>query len=186
MGMAGYSIGGEAQIMPPLDPACPCALAGGWAGSRIRPAVGDGCALVRHGPLELAAIAFSPTPVQLCAAAGSLGLGSSCRRIARVPFAYPLHSDYRNRREQFVGIRLDAVSMDGTIVKLIPTRPVREKTVRSSPAGSVGGWTTESHPVAADVRTAAAVPLLAGLARDALEGRRLLHCLGGGKGNPPR
>ena len=74
----------------------------------------------------------------VCAAAGSPESGASCRCIARVHFAYPLHSDCRNRREQFVRIRLDAVSMDGTIVKLIPMGPAREKTFRSSPAGPLG------------------------------------------------
>lgn len=44
-----------------------------------------------------------PPPRSVCAAAKVPGLGSSCRRIARVPFARPLRSDYRKRHFRLLG-----------------------------------------------------------------------------------
>ena len=59
------------------------------------------------------------------------------------------------QREQLVRIKIEAVSMDSTIVKVHPDGTgALKKTVRQAIGKSRGGWTTKIHMVAADARTA--------------------------------
>ena len=83
------------------------------------------------------------------------------------------------QREQLVRIKLEAVSMDSTIVKVHPDGTGCAKKNGPQAIGkSRGGWTTKIHLVAADARTAVTFSLSPGQAHDAPEGRKLLRRLG--------
>ena len=83
------------------------------------------------------------------------------------------------QREQIVRIKLEAVSMDSTIVKVHPDGTGALKKNGPQAIGrSRGGWTTKIHMVAADARTAITFSLSPGQAHDAPEGRKLLNRLG--------
>ena len=83
------------------------------------------------------------------------------------------------QREQIVRIKLEAVSMDSTIVKVHPDGTGALKKNGPQAIGkSRGGWTTKIHMVAADARTAVTFSLSPGQAHDAPEGRKLLTRLG--------
>ena len=78
------------------------------------------------------------------------------------------------QREQVVRIRIEAVSLDSTSIKVHPDGTGALKKT----AHSRGGWNTKIHMVAADARTAVTFSLSPGQAHDAPEGRRLLQSLG--------
>ena len=83
------------------------------------------------------------------------------------------------QREQIVRIKLEAMSMDSTIVKVHPDGTgALKKNGPQSIGRSRGGWTTKIHMVAADARTAITFSLSPGQAHDAPEGRKLLNRLG--------
>ena len=83
------------------------------------------------------------------------------------------------QREQIVRVKLEAVSMDSTVVKVHPDGTgALKKNGPQSIGKSRGGWTTKIHMVAADARTAMTFSLSPGQAHDAPEGRKLLHRLG--------
>ena len=89
------------------------------------------------------------------------------------------------QREQIVRIKLEAVSMDSTIVKVHPDGTgAPKKNGPRSIGRSRGGWTTKLHMVAADARTAVTFSLSAGQAHDAPEGRKLLRRLGHQRTSP--
>ena len=79
------------------------------------------------------------------------------------------------QRAQLIRIKLEAVSLDSTIVKVHPDGTGALKKTVPRPIGkSRGGWTTKIHLVAADARTAITFALSPGQAHDAPEGRKLL------------
>ena len=83
------------------------------------------------------------------------------------------------QREQLVRIRIEAVSMDSTIVKVHPDGTGALKKNGPQAIGkSRGGWTTKIHMVAANARTAITFALSPGQAHDAQQGRELLGGLG--------
>ena len=89
------------------------------------------------------------------------------------------------QREQIVRIKLEAVSMDSTIVKVHPDGTgALKKNGPQSIGKSRGGWTTKIHMVASDARTAITISLSPGQAHDAPEGRKLLNRLGSQVQNP--
>ena len=89
------------------------------------------------------------------------------------------------QREQIVRIRLEAVSMDSTSVKVHPDGTgALKKNGPQSIGKSRGGWTTKIHMVSADARTAIAFSLSPGQAHDAPEGRKLLNRMGQQHDNP--
>ena len=57
------------------------------------------------------------------------------------------------QREQIVRIKLEAVSMDSTIVKVHPDGTGAQENGPQCIGRSRGGWTTNGHMVAADART---------------------------------
>ena len=83
------------------------------------------------------------------------------------------------QREQIVRIRIEAVSLDSTTVKVHPDGTgALKKTDRKPSANRAGGWTTKIHMVAADARTAITFALSPGQASDTIEGRKLLGGIG--------
>ena len=83
------------------------------------------------------------------------------------------------QREQIVRVKLEADSMDSTMVKVHPDGTGALKKTDHSPSESrVGGWTTKIHMVAADARTAMTFSAFPRTGHDAPEGRKLLHRLG--------
>ena len=83
------------------------------------------------------------------------------------------------QRERIVRIKLEAVSMDSTIVKVHPDGTgALKKNGPQSIGKSRGGWTTKIHMVAADARTAITFSRSPGQAHDAPEGRKLRGRLG--------
>ena len=83
------------------------------------------------------------------------------------------------QREQIVRIKIEAVALDGTIVKVHPDGTgAPKKGVPQSIGRSRGGWTAKIHMVAANARTAITFALPPGQAHDAPEGRKLLTSLG--------
>ena len=83
------------------------------------------------------------------------------------------------QREQLVRIRIEAVFMDSTIVKVHPDGTGALKKNGPQAIGkSRGGWTTKIHMVAANARTAITFALSPGQAHDAQQGRELLGGLG--------
>ena len=89
------------------------------------------------------------------------------------------------QREQIVRVKLEAVSLDSTIVQVHPdgTRALKKNGPQAI-GRSRGGWTTKIHMVAADARTAVTFSLSPGQAHDAPEGRQLLNRLGQQHDNP--
>ncbi|SAK48076.1 IS4 family transposase [Caballeronia ptereochthonis] len=82
------------------------------------------------------------------------------------------------QREQIVRIKIEAVSMDSTMVKVHPDGTGALKKGPQAIGKSRGGWTTKIHMVAADARTAITFALSPGQAGDAPEGRALLQSVG--------
>jgi transposase len=83
------------------------------------------------------------------------------------------------QQAQVVRIRIEAVSLDSTIVKVHPDGTgALKKNGPQSIGKSRGGWTTKIHMVAADARTAVTFSLSPGQAHDGPEGRALLSRLG--------
>ncbi|MGD1098596.1 MAG: IS5 family transposase, partial [Bryobacteraceae bacterium] len=85
----------------------------------------------------------------------------------------------RLQKEQIVRIKIEAVKMDSTIVKVHPDGTGAFKKNPPQAIGkSRGGWTTKIHMVAANARTAITFALSPGQASDAVEGRELLGGIG--------
>ncbi|WP_431274653.1 IS5 family transposase [Variovorax ureilyticus] len=83
------------------------------------------------------------------------------------------------QRAQVVRIRIEAVSLDSTSIKVHPDGTGALKKNGPQAIGkSRGGWNTKIHMVAADARTAITFSLSPGQAHDAPEGRALLSRLG--------
>jgi transposase len=83
------------------------------------------------------------------------------------------------QREQIVRIKVEAVALDSTSVKVHPDGTGALKKNGPQAIGkSRGGWNTKIHLVAADARTAITFALSPGQAHDAPEGRALLRDLG--------
>ncbi|WP_440534508.1 IS5 family transposase [Variovorax sp. YR566] len=83
------------------------------------------------------------------------------------------------QQAQVVRIRIEAVSLDSTIVKVHPDGTgAFKKNGPQSIGRSRGGWTTKIHMVAADARTAVTFLLSPGQVHDAPAGRALLSRLG--------
>ncbi|WP_291008614.1 IS5 family transposase [Hydrogenophaga sp.] len=83
------------------------------------------------------------------------------------------------QRAQVVRIKIEAVSLDSTSIKVHPDGTGALKNNGPQSIGkSRGGWNTKIHMVAADARTAVTFCLSPGQAHDAPEGRRLLSSLG--------
>ncbi|WP_439590746.1 IS5 family transposase [Hydrogenophaga sp.] len=83
------------------------------------------------------------------------------------------------QRAQVVRIKIEAVSLDSTSIKVHPDGTGAPKKNGPQAIGkSRGGWNTKIHMVAADARTAVTFCLSPGQAHDAPEGRRLLSRLG--------
>jgi transposase len=76
---------------------------------------------------------------------------------------------------QIVRIKIEAVFLDSTIIKVHPDGTGALKKSGPQAIGrSRGGWTTKIHMVAADARTAITFSLSPGQAHDAPAGRKLL------------
>ena len=89
------------------------------------------------------------------------------------------------QRQRIVRLKLEAVSLDSTIVKVHPDGTgALKKNGPQSIGRSRGGWTTKLHMVAADARTALTFSLSPGQAHDVPEGRKLLRRLGRQRANP--
>ena len=89
------------------------------------------------------------------------------------------HVFERLQREQIVRIKIEAVKMDSTIVKVHPDGAGALKKKGPQAIGkSRGGWTTKIHMVAANARTAITFALSPGQASDAKQGRLLLGGIG--------
>ena len=85
----------------------------------------------------------------------------------------------RLQQSQVVRIKIEAVSMDSTSIKVHPDGTGALKKNGPQAIGkSRGGWNTKIHMVAADARTAVTFSLSPGQAHDAPEGRALLSRLG--------
>lgn len=87
---------------------------------------------------------------------------------------------------QIIRMRIEAMSLDSTIVKVHPDVQVRKKNGPQAIGKSRGGWSTKIHMVAANARTAIAFTLSAGQAHDAPEGRQLLLQLCAGRSSRQR
>ena len=82
------------------------------------------------------------------------------------------------QRERIVHIKVEALGLDSTSVKVHPDGAgARKKNGPQAIGKSRGGWTTKLHMVAADDRTALAFSLSPGNAHDAPEGRKLLSTM---------
>ena len=79
--------------------------------------------------------------------------------------------------EQIIRIKIEALSLDSTIVKVHPDGTGALKNGPQAIGKSRGGWTTKIHMVAADARTAITFSLSPGHNHDAPEGRELLRML---------
>src|SRR6476619_6094265 len=83
------------------------------------------------------------------------------------------------QRAQVVRIRIEAVSLDSTSIKVHPDGTgALKKTARKPSASPAADGTPKVHMVAADARTAITFSLSPGQAHDAPEGRALLSRLG--------
>jgi len=80
--------------------------------------------------------------------------------------------------EQIVRIKIEALSLDSTSVKVHPDGTGALKKRPQAIGKSRGGWNTKIHMVAADARTPIIFSLSPGNAHDAPEGRSLLDDLG--------
>jgi hypothetical protein len=80
--------------------------------------------------------------------------------------------------EQIVHIKIEALALDSTSVKVHPdgTGALKKRTASHRQVGC--GWNTRIHMVAANARTAITFALSPGNAHDAPEGRALLSELG--------
>jgi len=79
------------------------------------------------------------------------------------------------QERQVIRVRVEAVSLDSTAVKVHPDGTGAVKKNGPQAIGqSRAGWTTKIHLVAADARTAVNFSLSPGNAGDAPEGRALL------------
>ena len=86
--------------------------------------------------------------------------------------------EHLQRSEQIVRIKVEAMGLDSTSVKVHPDGTgALEKNGPQSIGKSRGGWTTKIHRVAADARTAVAFTLSPGQAHDAPVGRDLLTAM---------
>jgi transposase len=81
------------------------------------------------------------------------------------------------QHQQLARIKIEAVSLDNTTVKMHPDGTGAQKNGVQSIGRSRGGWTTKIHMVAADARTAQTFSLTPGQAGDAPAGRELLRHL---------
>ncbi|WKZ11572.1 MAG: IS5 family transposase [Gammaproteobacteria bacterium] len=82
------------------------------------------------------------------------------------------------QHQQLIRVKIEAVSLDSTIVKVHPDGTGAPKKNGPQAIGrSRGGWTTKIHMVAADARTALTFSLSPGQAGDAPAGRELLRTL---------
>ena len=88
------------------------------------------------------------------------------------------------QRQRIVRLKLEALSLDSTIVKVHPDGTGAKKNGPQSIGRSRGGWTTKLHMVAADARTAVTFSLSPGQRHDAPEGRKLLRRLGRQRAGP--
>ncbi|WP_264484137.1 IS5 family transposase [Xanthomonas oryzae] len=79
---------------------------------------------------------------------------------------------------QIVRIKIEAVSLDSTSIKVHPDGTGALKKRPTIHRKSRGGWNTKIHMVAADARTAITFGLTPGNAHDAPAGRALLEHLG--------
>jgi Transposase DDE domain len=86
--------------------------------------------------------------------------------------------------EQMVRVRIEALSLDSTSVKVHPDGTGALKKRTTGQRKSCDRWTTKIHMVVADARTAIAFALSPGNAHDAPEGRELLRDLGSFPGMP--
>ena len=75
------------------------------------------------------------------------------------------------QRAQIIRVRIEAVSLDSTIVKVHPDGTGALKNGPQAIGKSRGGWTTKIHMVAADARTAITFALSPGQAGDAPHAR---------------
>ena len=84
------------------------------------------------------------------------------------------------QHQQLIRVRIEAVSLDSTIIKVHPdgTRAL-EHLEKQAIGKSLGGWTTKIHMVAADALTALTFSLSPGQAHDAPAGRELMQTLWG-------
>ncbi|WP_090745750.1 IS5 family transposase [Candidatus Nitrospira nitrosa] len=83
------------------------------------------------------------------------------------------------QQAQILRVKLEAVALDSTIVKVHPDGTGALKKNGPQALGrSRGGWPTTIHLVAADARTALTCALSPGQAHDAPEGRKLLQRFG--------
>ena len=80
--------------------------------------------------------------------------------------------------EQIVRIRIEAISLDSTSVKVHPDGTGALEKGPQAIGKSRGGWNTKIHMVAADARTAIVFALSPGHDHDAPHGRALLEELG--------
>jgi transposase len=83
------------------------------------------------------------------------------------------------QQAQIIRIKIEAVALDSTIVKVHPDG--MGGVTKNGPQAigqSRGGWTTKIHLVAANARTALTFALSPGQAHDAPEGRKLLQRFG--------
>ena len=78
---------------------------------------------------------------------------------------------------QVVQIKIEAVSLDSTSVKVHPDGTGARKNGPQAIGKSCGGWNIKIHLLAADARTAVTFSLSPGQAHDALEGREFLRRL---------
>jgi hypothetical protein len=83
------------------------------------------------------------------------------------------------QNEQIVRIKIEALSLDSTSVKVHPDGTgALKKTAPQAIGKSRGGWNTQIHMVAADARTALTFALFPGNDHDAPHGGALLEGLG--------
>ena len=78
------------------------------------------------------------------------------------------------QRQQIIRVRVEAVSLDSTLISVHPDGRGALKNGPQAIGKSRGGWTTKLHLVAADARYAVTFSLSPGNAGDAPEGRELL------------
>jgi transposase len=78
------------------------------------------------------------------------------------------------QRQQIIRVRVEAVSLDSTLVKVHPEGTGALQNGPQTIGKSRGGWTTKLHLVAADARSAVSFALSAGNAGDTPARRELL------------
>jgi len=86
----------------------------------------------------------------------------------------------RLQRERLMRVRIEAVSLDSTIMKVHPDGTgAPKKTVPRPSARAGGGWTTKLHLVAAGACDVITWSLTPGQTGDGPEGRKLIEAMGG-------